>query len=132
MLTKLVVETVEEQRKQIEKQQTNEIKKVAKEKLVNNLMLDHMLTKVAQHGRVMAENEDINQLMDGMILDVLLQTNNDVRKVRDKTLKNYPIKKFHLNSFMNVALDILVAELSSNLEEDMKELENFEQITSKI
>jgi hypothetical protein len=132
MLKKLVLETVEEQKIQIEKQQTNEIKKVAKEKLVNNLMLDHMLTKVAQHGRVLAENEDINQLMDGMILDVLLHTHSDVRKVKEKTLNNYPIKKFHLNSFMNVALDILVAELSSNLEEDMKELENFEQITSKI
>lgn len=132
MLRQLVTDIVEEQRRDIEKKQTNEIKKVAKEKLVNNLMLDHMLTKIAQHGRVMAENEDISALMDGMVLDVLLQTNNEVRKVRDKTIKNYPIKKFHLNSFMNVALDILVAELSTNLEEDMKELESFEQITSKI
>lgn len=37
-----------------------------------------------------------------MVLDILLGTNNDVRKVKDKTLKNYPLKKFHLNSFMNV------------------------------
>jgi hypothetical protein len=89
-----------------------------------------------------------------MIIDVLLNTNKSVNKIKDKTLKNYPIKKFHLNSFMNVvrcvfffniifrlvlsneklnlkfyskALDILVAELSTNLEEDMKELELLEQ-----
>ncbi len=61
-----------------------------------------------------------------MIIDILLNTNKDVRKNRDKTLRNYPLKKFHLNSFMNVALDILVAELSANLEEDMKELESKE------
>jgi predicted Zn-dependent protease with MMP-like domain len=132
IIRQLVAESVDEHRKQVEKFQANEIKKVAKEKLVTNLMLDHMLTKVAQHGRVMAENEDINKLMDGMILDVLLFTSMDVTKSRNKTLSNYPIKKFHMNSFMNVALDILVAELSSNLEEDMKELENYEQITSKI
>jgi hypothetical protein len=62
-----------------------------------------------------------------MIIDVLLNNNKNVNKMRDKTLKNYPIKKFHLNSFMNVALDILVAELSTNLEEDMKDLELLEQ-----
>lgn len=132
MIRKIVTDCLDEHRKQVEKVQTNEIKKVAKEKLVTNLMLDHMLTKVAQHGRVMAENEDINKLLDGIILDILLHTNNDVRKVRDKTLLNYPIKKFHLNSFMNVSLDILVAELSANLEEDMRELETYEQVTSKI
>jgi hypothetical protein len=37
-----------------------------------------------------------------MAIDILLNTHNDVRKVRDKTLKNYPLKKFHLNSFMTV------------------------------
>lgn len=62
-----------------------------------------------------------------MIIDVLINTNKNVNKMKDKTLKNYPIKKFHLNSFMNVALDILVAELSTNLEEDMKDLELLEQ-----
>lgn len=83
-----------------------------------------------------------------MVIDVLLNTNKSVNKMKDKTLKNYPIKKFHMNSFMNVvssskvssvleyflfffllvkALDILVAELSTNLEEDMKDLEVHEQ-----
>ncbi len=41
-------------------------------------------------------------LFIGMIIDVLLNTNKSVNKIKDKTLKNYPIKKFHLNSFMNV------------------------------
>lgn len=37
-----------------------------------------------------------------MIIDVLLKTNKSVQKVEERTLKNYPLKKFHLNSFMNV------------------------------
>jgi hypothetical protein len=58
-----------------------------------------------------------------MILEVLLNANHEVRKVKDKTIQNYPLKKFHLNSFVNVALDSLISELSSNLEEDMKSLD---------
>lgn len=45
----------------------NEIKKVAKEEIVSNLMLDHMLDKMAQHGRISGENEDISKVLDGMI-----------------------------------------------------------------
>lgn len=44
-----------------------------------------------------------------MLLEVLLGTHSDVRKVREKTVKNYPLKKFHLNSFMNVvSLGVLI------------------------
>ena len=45
----------------------NEIKKVAKEEIVSNLMLDHMLDKMAQHGRISGENEDISKVLDGML-----------------------------------------------------------------
>lgn len=127
MYREIASEILKEENKKVKTKDKNEIGKVAKEELVSNLMLDHMLDKMAQHGRVSAENEDIGKIMDGMIIDVLLQTNQNVHKVKDKTINNYPIKKFHLNSFMNVALDILVAELSTNLEEDMKDLEVLEQ-----
>jgi hypothetical protein len=36
------------------------------------------------------------------MIDILLYTHSDVRKTKNKTLNNYPLKKFHLNSFMNV------------------------------
>ena len=36
------------------------------------------------------------------MIDILLYTHSDVRKTKNKTLHNYPLKKFHLNSFMNV------------------------------
>lgn len=127
MLRQVASEVLEEERTKVLAKDKTEIKKVAKDELVNNLMLDHMLDKMAQHGRASAENEDVGKILDGMIIDVLLNTNKSVHKIKEKTLANYPLKKFHLNSFMNVALDILVAELSTNLEEDMKDLEILEQ-----
>ncbi|RNA43038.1 hypothetical protein BpHYR1_042902 [Brachionus plicatilis] len=129
MLTDIAQEVLNERNKKIKTIESNAIKKVAKEKLVNNLMLDRMLDTVAQHGKVVAENDDVSRLMDAMALDVLLNTLTGVGKIKEKTTKNYPLKKFHLNSFMNVALDILVGELSSSLEEDMKELNYFEKKT---
>lgn len=151
MLADIAQEVINERNKKIKTIESNAIKKVAKEKLVNDLMLDRMLDTVAQHGKVVAENDDVSRLMDGMALDVLLNTLTDVSKVKEKTTKNYPLKKFHLNSFMNVvsfekniifykiyfikfcikALDILVGELSTSLEEDMKELNYHEKKSSK-
>jgi hypothetical protein len=95
-------EVLAEREKQVQFLQNHEIKKVAKERIVNNLMLDTMLDKMAAHGKVVAENDDVTKLLDSMTLDVLLKTNTDVGKIKDKTVKNYPLKKFHLNSFMNV------------------------------
>lgn len=102
MLLDVIQEVLAERDKKIKNFESNAIKKVAKEKLVNDLMLDRMLDTVAQHGKVVAENDDVSRLMDSMALDVLLQTLTDVDKVKDKTIKNYPLKKFHFNSFMNV------------------------------
>lgn len=102
MVQDISQEVVNERNKKIKLIESSEIKKVAKEKLVNDLMLDHMLDTVAQHGKVVAENDDVARLLDGMILNVLLLTHRDVRKIKEKTVKNYPLKKFHLNSFMNV------------------------------
>ena len=43
-----------------------------------------------------------------MELNILLQVNTNVTKSRDKTMKNYPLKKFCLNSFMNVVNFLLL------------------------
>ena len=117
-------EVLAEHEKQIQFLQNHEIKKVAKERIVNNLMLDTMLDKMAAHGKSVAENDDVTKLLDSMTLDVLLKTNTDVEKVKDKTLKNYPLKKFHLNSFMNVVSIICITVgLNNELKSIKKERE---------
>ncbi len=37
-----------------------------------------------------------------MELNILLNVHNGVIKNKEKTTKNYPLKKFSMNSFMNV------------------------------
>lgn len=64
MTREIAREVLEEHNKQIQFLQTNEIKKLAKEKLVNNLMLDHMLGTMVQHGKVVAENDDVTKILD--------------------------------------------------------------------
>lgn len=103
-----------------------DVKKYSNEHLLETFMLDHLLRTMSTHGRLVSENDDVNKLVDVMILDILLYTQNEVRKTKSKTLDNYPLKKFHLNSYMNLALDTLLDELSTNLEEDMKDLEEDE------
>ncbi len=124
MTQEIAKEVLSDHQRQVQILQSHEVKKVAKEKIVNNLLLDHMLDTVAQHGKVVAENDEVGILLDSMILfliltqiitvnslfltlkatvlDVLLNTYNDVKRNKEKTLNNYPLKKFHLNSVMNV------------------------------
>ncbi len=65
MLADIAAEVLGEEMKRISAVNNNEIKKVAKEELVSNLMLDHMLDKIVQHGRASGENGDINKILDG-------------------------------------------------------------------
>ena len=130
MMRTIAQEELTYHKKLVNKIQTIEIKKVANERLMNNMMLDKMLDVVTQQNKDEA-SDDVNKLFDGknrldldlttaltptrvndplfpscfplaMALDVLLNVHNEVHKSKSKTLNNYPIKKFHLNTFMNV------------------------------
>ncbi len=51
-------------KKQVDLLQQREIKKSADEHLLETLTLDHLLSKLASHGRLVAENDDVNKLLD--------------------------------------------------------------------
>ena len=125
MMREIAQEEITYHKKLVNKIQNIEIKKVAIERIMNDMMLDMMLNVVA--GKNGENGDDVDKILDGMALDVLLNVHSDVRKTKSKTLNNYPLKKFHMNTFMNVALDMLISELSSSLEDDMKELDLFEK-----
>ena len=67
MIKEIARDALNEHQKQIQFLQNHEIKKVAKERIVNNIMLDTMLDKMAQHGKVIAENDDVGKLLDGKL-----------------------------------------------------------------
>ena len=55
-------------KKQVDILQHREIKKSSDEHLLENLMIDNLLAKLASHGRLVAENDDVNKLLDGKLL----------------------------------------------------------------
>lgn len=65
MLRRVAEEVLAEERDKARGKDQAAIKQVAQDELVTNLMLDHMLDKMAQHGRASAENEDIGKILDG-------------------------------------------------------------------
>jgi FKBP-type peptidyl-prolyl cis-trans isomerase (trigger factor) len=65
MLRQIAEQVLAEERERAKGKDQDAIKKVAQDELVTNLMLDHMLDKMAQHGRASAENEDIGKILDG-------------------------------------------------------------------
>lgn len=74
MVRDVAEETVRDHQKKIQILQTHEIKKAAREKIVNDLMLDHMLDTVAQHGKPVAENDDVAKLLDSMLFCLYLDS----------------------------------------------------------
>ena len=65
MVKDIIRETFAERQREIDQQQKTEVKHIAKEKVVNNLMLDHMLGAIAQQGRAMAGGDDVSKLLEG-------------------------------------------------------------------
>lgn len=65
MLRQIADQVLAEERAKARGKDQAAIEKVAQDELVSNLMLDHMLDKMAQHGRASAENEDIGRILDG-------------------------------------------------------------------
>jgi hypothetical protein len=67
MALEIAKEVLADHQRQVQILQSHEVKKVAKEKLVNNLLLDHMLDTVAKHGKVVAENDEVGILLDSRV-----------------------------------------------------------------
>jgi ribosomal protein L33 len=102
MCKQIAQEVMTTYKNKVDTVQKLEIKKSSDNYLIEGFMLDHFLKSMSTHGRYMSNDDEVNKLIDIMMMDVLLLTQNDVRKIKYKTLQNYPLKKFHINSFINV------------------------------
>ena len=64
MCKEIAQEVLNGYKKQVNLLQQREIKKSADEHLLDTLALDHLLSKLTSHGRLVAENDDVNKLLD--------------------------------------------------------------------
>lgn len=64
MCKEIAAEVLGGYKKQVDILQQREIKKTSDAHLMETLMVDHLLNKLASHGRLIAENDDVNKLLD--------------------------------------------------------------------
>lgn len=64
MIKDIAREVIEDYQRKIQLLQNHEIKKVAREQIVNNLMLEHMLDSVAQQTKSADEDDQVTKLLD--------------------------------------------------------------------
>ncbi|CAF0980946.1 unnamed protein product [Rotaria sordida] len=115
------------QRNQIDQVQFNSIEKQAQNKLLDTILLDQLTGKYIKQNGSVVDVDDLSRFLDATILDSLVYHYQDINDNRSRTLDNYALRKFHLNSFMNMTMDLLLTELSASLIEDMKDLDEQER-----
>ena len=112
-------DTTSTEKKFVSQVQLNSISKHAQNKLLDTIVLDQLIRKyIGQSGSVV-DVDDLSRFLDGThtylnldilfihvilatILDNLIYQYQDITESRSRTLDNYALRKFHLNSFMNM------------------------------
>ena len=64
IITEIATEELASHQKKVHFLQSNEIHKMAKETVVNNLLLDHMIETVVQHSKEPEEDEKTSKLLE--------------------------------------------------------------------
>lgn len=96
---------------QVHQVQFNSIEKQAQNKFLDTIVLDQLLRKYIKQNGSVVDVDDLSRFLDATMLDNLTYHYQDIRDTRSRTLDNYALKKFHLNTFMNITMDLLLTEL---------------------
>ncbi|CAF0934366.1 unnamed protein product [Adineta steineri] len=107
--------------------QLNAIEKNAQNKLLDTIFMDQLIVKYIRQKGSVVDVDDLSRFLDATVIDNLIYHYQDIKDSRSRTLDNYALRKFHLNSFMNMTMDLLLTELSASLIEDMKDLDEQER-----
>ncbi|CAF0802727.1 unnamed protein product [Rotaria sordida] len=110
-------------RPQVDQIQYNTIEDHAQNKLLDTICLDELIQKYLKQNGSIVDIDDLSRLLDVTMLHNLVDQYQQIDENRSRTLDNYASNKFHINSYMNVTMDLLLNELSSSLIEDMKDLD---------
>ncbi|XP_013404409.1 uncharacterized protein LOC106169492 [Lingula anatina] len=88
---------------------------------------EYLLSLVARQGQLWTEDDHADKLLDSLMLNVLLEQFFGVSGERQRTLDNLPLRKLHEKIVTDVALDVLLTQLSQALDEDMADLDEYER-----
>ncbi|KAK3107319.1 hypothetical protein FSP39_011754 [Pinctada imbricata] len=116
----------------IEKREMREVSKQAGEKLMEDITLSYLLSLISRQGKVWNESDHANKFLDDVILSLVMSQYANVTTNRDKTLANKPLKKLHEKVISDVGLDLLLQQMSSSLDEDMADVDEYERGVENI
>ncbi|XP_061185672.1 uncharacterized protein LOC133193756 [Saccostrea echinata] len=125
-LPKIAKEVLEHYDTKIEKKELREVSKKAQDKLLESVTLEYLLSLISRQGKVWNESDHANKYLDDMILNLLFGQYTNVVVNRDKTMTNQPLKKLHEKVVSDVALDLMLQQLSSSLDEDLADVDEYE------
>nr|XP_022326581.1 uncharacterized protein LOC111126331 isoform X1 [Crassostrea virginica] len=111
----------------IEKKELKEISKKAGDKLMESICLEYLLSLISRQGKVWNESDHANKYLDDVILNLLFGQYTNVVTSRNKTMSNQSFRKLHEKVVSDVALDLLLQQLSSSLDEDLADVDEYER-----
>lgn len=116
---------IEAWRDVVDVDRNKQVKKVstyAEDHMLDALCLQHLLSQLAGDNLSLYFRDYTDQALDGMICGLLTQQYLAVNNEQEATLSNSAVREFHQDVFCDVALDVVLEELTGHLDEDMQEL----------
>ncbi|XP_071497012.1 uncharacterized protein [Diadema antillarum] len=101
-------------------------------KLADDFLLDLMLfenlmsSRVLPNQKVWSSEEYLDLFLDSLLLDQVLGLQLELVKRRNVTEECLPLKRFHEKICTNVAIDVVLDELTAHLDQDMAEVDEYE------
>ncbi|XP_050417029.1 uncharacterized protein LOC126830664 isoform X1 [Patella vulgata] len=109
------------------KRELQAVTRQAEDKLADSLCLEYLLSTIARQGQLWTESDYASRYLDNIVVNTLIEQFLTVLHNRDKTLNNKPLKKLHQKVVTDVALDVLLQKLSSTLDEDIADVDEYER-----
>ncbi|KAE8592583.1 hypothetical protein XENTR_v10018798 [Xenopus tropicalis] len=122
-----VTAVLSEYNEQISERQQNQITVSANKYLTDMFILHHLIGMIGTNKLVLFEKDSSSVLMDSFILDVLLRQHVTIHQEQQATFQNYPMRHFHQKAFSRVALEVLLSELTMEMDEDMEDILEYEK-----
>eukprot|EP00057_Strongylocentrotus_purpuratus_P000591 XP_001179020.2 PREDICTED: uncharacterized protein LOC752440 [Strongylocentrotus purpuratus] len=113
-------------------QDQSEIKALADTFLLDAAIFENMLaTRLLPNQQVWTDEEYLDLYLDSLLLDQVLGQQLEVAKRRDYTEHCLPLKRFHEKITTNLAIDVVLEEMTGHLDEDMAEMDEYEVETDR-
>ncbi|XP_039620341.1 uncharacterized protein LOC120536062 isoform X2 [Polypterus senegalus] len=108
-------------------QQLAQVRRCAANRLMDSLQMDGLLDLMAAQDGLFSQKQQAARLLDGCMLELLCHQYLASCLLRDTTLQNRPIRRYHRRLFSQVALEAMLTRLEGSLQEDAEDWLEYEK-----